>query len=175
MKKATDILLLGIFLFNTTGYFVFFKIAQIEIKKEIKREIKLHLQSEELTIIRFSNSDINAIHWIEKNKEFIYQDQMFDIVRSSSNSNETTFYCINDKQEKKIFQNLEEQVLKQIESNKNSKSDSSKKNADNIVKTYFFEDYKLTIFHETSSCLYKHIKKVYTSVDVLISTPPPRC
>jgi site-specific DNA-adenine methylase len=175
MKKATAILLLAIILFNSTGYFVYFKIAQIEIKKEIKKEIKLHLQSEELTVIRFSNSDINTIHWIEKNKEFIYKDQMFDIVRRSSDSNETTFYCINDKQEKKLFQNLEEQVLKQIENNKNSKSDSSKKNVDNIIKTYFFEENTLTVFQRASSCFYSIIEKTYTSVDVLISSPPPRC
>ncbi len=175
MKKAISIVLLGIFLFNTTGYYVFFKIAQIEIKKEIKKEIKLSLQNDELTVITFLNSDINTIHWIENNKEFIYHNQMFDIVKSSSNNNETTFYCINDKQEKKLFQNLEVQILKQIEHTKNSKSDSSKKNADNIVKTYFFEELISSLFHDSSSSNFKHFTKSYTSVDVLISTPPPRC
>ena len=174
MKKAISIVLLGFFLFNTAGYYVFFKIAQIEIKREIKKEMKLSLQLEELTIIKFRTSDINSIHWIEKNKEFIYHDQMFDIVKSSSNINETTFYCINDKQEKKLFQNLEEQVLKQIENNKNSKSDSSKKNADNIVKTYFFEEFISFLFQGSSPYTYNHYSKSYTSVDVLISTPPPR-
>ena len=84
MKKAISIVLLGIFLFNTTGYYVFFKIAQIEIKKEIKKEIKLSLQNDELTVITFLNSNINTIHWIENNKEFIYHNQMFDIVKSST-------------------------------------------------------------------------------------------
>ena len=98
MKKAISIFLLGIFLFNTAGYFVFFKIAQIEIKKEIKKEIKLNLQSEELTAITFLNSEIQSIPWIETNKEFIFRDQMFDVVKSESNETETTFYCINDKQ-----------------------------------------------------------------------------
>lgn len=174
MKKAISILLLSIFLFNTAGYYVFFKIAQIEIKKEIKKEIKLSLESEELTIIKFLNSEINTLHWIEKNKEFIYHDQMFDIVKSSSDSNETTFYCINDKQEKKLFQNLEEQVLKQIETNKNSKSNSSKKNAENIVKTYFYEEIAILLFQKSTSYLFNDYNQSYTSVDVLISTPPPR-
>lgn len=174
MKKAISILLLGIFLFNTAGYYVFFKIAQLEIKKEIKKERKQSVNSQDLTIITFTNSETEAIHWIEKNKEFIYNNQMYDIVRRSSTENEMTFYCINDKQEKKLFEHLEEQVLKQIEHNKNSKSDSSKKNADNIVKTYFFEELAMSLFQTPTSYNFIAYFKTYTSVDVLISTPPPR-
>lgn len=174
MKKAISIVLVSIFLFNSAGYYVFFKIAQIEIKKEIKKELKLSVNSQDLTVISFFNSEMEAIHWVEKNKEFIHNNQMYDIVRRSSTDNETTFYCINDKQEKKLFEHLEEQVLKQIENNKNSKSDSSKKNADNIVKTYFFEEPTSLIIQESSPYFYNHYNKSYTSVDVLISTPPPR-
>lgn len=174
MKKAISIVLLSIFLFNTAGYYVFFKMAQIEIKKEIKKELKLSVNSQDLTIITFTNSETEAIHWVEKDKEFIHNNQMYDIVRRSSTDNETTLYCINDKQEKKLFEHLEEQVLKQIENNKNSKSDSSKKNADNIIKTYFFEELTLSTFQKTVPYNFISYSKTYASVDVMISTPPPR-
>ena len=75
---------------------------------------------------------------------------------------------------KKLFQNLEEQVLKQIESNKNSKSGSSKKNADNFAKIYFFEEHVSNYLQESSTYMHIHRNESYTSVDILISTPPPR-
>lgn len=174
MKKSLSILLLGIFLFNSAGYYLVFKVAQIEIKKEIKREIKLGLQSEELSVIRFSNSEIKNIIWVKKNKEFIYLDQMFDIVKSISEDNYITYYCINDKQEKKLFKDLEQQVLKQIENNKNSKNNSTKKNFENITKTCFYEELSLLLFPQCCFNSFCDHNESFTSIDLLISTPPPR-
>lgn len=174
MKKAAAIFLLSIFLFNTVGYYVFFKIAHHKIKSEIKKELKLNLHSTELTAIEFSSEEIGSIHWLEKGKEFMYNNQMFDIVKSNKNANSITFYCINDKQEKRLFQNLEEQILKQIEQNKNSKSNSSKKGADNIIKTYFFETLSFSVIPKISTAKFNPYNEQYSSVVTEITTPPPR-
>lgn len=174
MKKIASIFLLGIFLFNTVGYYVFFKIAQRQIKSEIKKEIKLNLNPSELTTIKFSISEINNIHWLEKGKEFIYNNQMFDIVKRTSIGGTITLYCINDKQEKKLFKNLEEQVLKQIEQNKNSKNNSSKKGGDQQLKTYFFETISFCITPNVSEIKFTPYNEQYTSVITSITTPPPQ-
>lgn len=174
MKKTASIFLLTIFLFNTVGYYVFFKVAQSKIKSEIKKELKLNLNANELTLIQFRSEEINKIHWMEKGKEFIYNNQMFDIVKSTNNNGIITYYCINDKQEKKLFQHLEEQVLKQIEQNKNSKNNSSKKGADQQTITYFFETISLTIFQRVTSIKFDLSGKQYASVEKSITTPPPR-
>lgn len=174
MKKAASIFLLGIFLFNTAGYYVFFKVAQSKIKSEIKKEIKLNLHSTELTAIEFTSEEINNLNWLEKGKEFMYHNQMFDIVKSKINGNSITFYCINDKQEKKLFKNLEEQVLKQIEQNKNSKNNSSKKAADQQIKTYFLETIDFCVFQNISSVKFNPYNNQYASIAASITTPPPR-
>ncbi len=174
MKKAAAIFLLTIFLFNTVGYYVFFKAAQYKIKSEIKKELKSKLNENELTAIQFSSEEIAEIHWIEKGKEFIYNNQMFDIVKKTNKNGITTYYCINDKQEKQLFQHLEEQVLKQIEQNKNSKNTSSKKGADLQTLTYFFETISLTIFKRVTSFKFNSSSKQYASVEKSITTPPPR-
>ena len=174
MKKAASIFLLGIFLFNTVGYYVFFKVAQHQIKSEIKKEIKLNLNQSELTTIKFSPTEIKNIHWLEKGKEFIYNNQMFDIVKRTSNGEIVTLYCINDKQEKKLFENLEEQMLKQIEQNKNSKNNSSKKGGDQQIKTYFFETISFSIIPKISIIKFKPYNEQYTSIVTAITTPPPQ-
>lgn len=174
MKKLTVIGLLTIFLFNTAGYYIVFKTAQYRIKKEIKKEIKLNLHADELTVIRIPLSGISSINWVEENKEFIYFDQMFDIVKSTSDNFFITYYCINDKQEKTLFQNLENQVLKQVENTKNSKNNSSKKNGDNLVKTYFFEDLSMVVFQNSFRHLYPGYNRSFSAVEIFVHTPPPR-
>ena len=72
MKKAAAIFLLGIFLFNTAGYFIAFKSVQYQIKKEIKAEIKKNINSDELTVIIISKKQINKIDWLEEGKEMNY-------------------------------------------------------------------------------------------------------
>lgn len=174
MKKAVSIFLLVIFLFNAVGYYVFFKVVQHQIKSEIKKEIKLNLNSSELTVIKFPLSEIRNIHWLEKGKEFSYDNQMFDVVRRTSNDGIITFYCINDKQEKKLFENLEEQILKQIEQNKNSKKNSSKKGSDQQIKIYFFEAISFCIIPKFSAIEFNPYNEQYTSVLISIKTPPPQ-
>ncbi len=174
MKKTISILLLSLFLFNSVGYYIFFKIAQVEIKKEIKREIKLGLNVEQYQAIRFSTTEINNINWIKKGKEFLYKDQMFDIVSAKVEEGHITYYCINDRQEKELFADLELQVLKQIESNKNSKSNSSKKSIENVIKIYFYEEPLNMEFHNTSTFINTDYARSYESADLFISTPPPR-
>jgi len=41
MKSTVSFFLLIIFLFNTIGYIVVFKISQNQIRKEVKREMKM--------------------------------------------------------------------------------------------------------------------------------------
>ena len=174
MKKIISVFLLSIFLFNTVGYYVVFKVAQFEIKKEIKKEIKLGLKADDLKIIKFAHSEINTINWVEKGKEFIHLDQMFDIVKSTSDDSFITFYCINDKQEKKLFENLETQILKVIENNKNSKENSSKESLNTFIKTYFFEELSLVLFQNSSEYRFNQNNELYSSANILIPTPPPR-
>ena len=170
MKKILPLFLLCIFLFNTVGYYVAFKVAQVEIKREMKKEIKLNLNEDELTIIRFTRKEIKSIKWLEINKEFFYSDQLFDIVRIAEDESSVTLYCINDKQERKLFSTLEDQVLKHIQNNKNSN-----KNKTNSVKTDFFEEQDITCSIPNPSLLNEspYDCSAY-SVSLSISTPPPR-
>lgn len=164
--------MLGIFLYNTAGYFITFKLAQAEIKQEIKRKIKQGIKPEEYTLIKFELSEIDNINWIKKNKEFIYSEQMFDIVKSIRNDSSITYYCINDKQEKKLFANLDDQIQKHIENNKNAK-DHSKKNSDHQIKTYFFETNTHIFFQKISLHTFNDYNESLFSIAIAIPTPPP--
>jgi hypothetical protein len=131
MKPATTrlfaILLLSFFFFGLWGYIGVFKLEQYKVKKEIKKALKNSIPSEELTRLSFASSDLKKIHWIKKEKEFIFRNQMFDVVRKEQAGDSIVFMCINDVQEKELYTKLEELMNKQ--------NDKPKDNSGNTIKT----------------------------------------
>ncbi|MFA6402757.1 MAG: hypothetical protein WCX31_14230 [Salinivirgaceae bacterium] len=115
MKRAISIVLLLVFVFNTGGFIVLFKIQQVQIRKEIKRQIKENLDSQELAIIRVTTENQNQLHW-EHAKEFQYGGIMYDVVKKVVIDNLTTvYYCITDTQETILFDKLDILVNKSMD------------------------------------------------------------
>ena len=108
------------------GYIVVFKISQNQIRKEVKREIKMKLNDSELQTIVFNKSELSTINWVKIDKEFIHHDELFDVVKSSETATTITYYCINDEQEKQLFANLDEHINKHISQNKSTKKNTLK-------------------------------------------------
>ncbi len=127
-------MLLLILLFNISGYFVTFKIAQHSVKKEIRRKIKSHLPETELAVFTFSIADLNKLEWEEKGKEFWLNGNMYDVVKKQETADSITFHCINDSQEKSLFANLEELINRQMNSDAQHNNTSLKK----FQTDYFF-------------------------------------
>jgi hypothetical protein len=103
LKRILSILLVIIVLINTVGVSVYFTTQQYFIKKEIKRKIKNAIPNNELIVITANEKDLD---W-EDEKEFRYHENMYDIVRKTENKDgSTTYYCIDDKDEKTLFANV---------------------------------------------------------------------
>jgi hypothetical protein len=134
LKKLLPLLLLLILLFNISGHFATFKIAQRSIKKELKRKIKNRVPETELAVFTFSTSDLNKLDWEEKGKEFWLNGNLYDIVKKQETADSITLHCINDRQEKELFANLEELINRQMNSDAQSNNTSLKK----FQSDYFF-------------------------------------
>lgn len=94
---------------------VLFKIQQNQIRKEIKKQIKENLDSQELSMIRVTSENQNQLHW-EHNKEFRYRGIMYDVVKKEVIDNVTTiYYCITDTQETTLFACLDSLINKSME------------------------------------------------------------
>lgn len=153
------------------GYIVLFKISQNQIRKEVKREIKMKLNESELQTIVFNKSELSTINWVETDKEFIHHNELFDIVRISETATTITYYCINDKQEEQLFANLDEHINKHLTNHKSSKKNSLKL-IDNNYKILHSYSLTLTNFytiinHQTA------YSTMLVAADSALSTPPP--
>ena len=173
-QKIASVFLLLIFAYNLTGHYFIFEAQQYHIKKEVKRKIKNSVSENELIILSFhpSSKEYNTIEWMG-NHEFRYKGQMYDIVRQSIHADGTIkYYCINDKQEKELFANLDEHIKNHINDNETSEK-NSKNISKKLTKEYFFQHLKSSFFTTNKSIVFKYLNFSSNKGIEDILTPPP--
>ncbi len=174
MKIASSILFLLLLLFQSTGYFLFFKIQQHQIRHEIKHQMKAGVPETELVLLKIplstqeNRNEFQRIH----SKEFRYQGKMFDVVRQENQDGTTWFYCICDEKETLLFSHLDEQVK-----NKMKNLPGNEKQRERLLQwhnTLYFAENKTLILVDPycidrSTPYYFHFKNWEQPPD----TPPP--
>ena len=171
MKKLVSILLLLLFVYHGLAFYVFFLLARYEVRQTIKTQIKKGVPESELVIIEISPEDEKKglIRWIEDH-EFIYKNEMYDIVRLKKKGTTKVYYCINDHQEKVLMQNLDKQVQQFI----TTKTSSEK----GKIKIIFQTDYFISSHSYTFSYFYSQIKFPFDKISLKeipqkVLSPPP--
>lgn len=144
LKKILVIFLFLVFWFSTIGYFHAFMLKQMEIRHSVQSRIEKGLPEEELLLLTFSSQ--GEIKWIKKDKEFLYQGHMYDVVSMVEEDGKLHVRCYDDKKEARLASGLK-MILK--------KDDSHDRNAtrSNTVNTFSFH-YPSLFFHYNSSEFY---------------------
>ncbi|HEX8516089.1 MAG TPA: hypothetical protein VF868_07805 [Bacteroidia bacterium] len=127
MKRVLTFFLLSIFLFNTMGYFVVFKIGRDHIKRALKQDIENGILHTSISTIVIPNTELNDLSWLEHD-EFEYNHERYDVLRIAEDENSTTFYCIHDKKETHLFSKLSKHVKDHVAQNKQPFKHSKSKN-----------------------------------------------
>lgn len=140
-------MLLFVLFFNISGQFLTFKASQYSIRREIKKEIKNQVPENELVKISFTLSELCTIKWEETGKEFWYKGNIYDVVKKITCGDIINFYCINDRQEKMLFANLEILINRQMNSEKQGNGFSLKK-----FQTDYFFSHQTLQFSSLSLC-----------------------
>lgn len=166
MKKVISYVLLLIFLYNTGGYYLWFKAEQFHIKSEIRKEIQTGIKHEFLTIITVPVNDESSIKWVELDKEFIFHDEMFDVVKIKSDKKTKQYYCINDKNEKQLIADF-------------IKKESSQKKSENILQKvinnkYQTKPFTLNIFDYFINVDFYALVDHYCSITIDVRSSPPK-
>lgn len=121
LKNIVAISLLALFLYQTAGIFIFFRMEQQAIRKEIKKQIKEGVPESELHTLNIDATNYKELIW-HNHKEFMYQGTMYDIVhRKITGTYSVIFQCVNDSQETELFASLHQQVDKTMDSKHHGK------------------------------------------------------
>jgi hypothetical protein len=172
LRKVISILLLTVFLHDNICFLVLFKVMQIRVKHEIKREIESNIPFSELILIEINSQNIEELNWLKFGKEFRLNGNFYDIVKTEYSGTKTKFFCINDKKERDLFKNLDSMILKQIMNHFNSNNILQK--LINKTSSQYLSQIiniiipKTILFHTIISSI------KYTSFLREIPSPPPK-
>jgi hypothetical protein len=162
LKKIIAVILLLVFLYNVSGYYIWFKLEQYNIKSEIRNNSEIKA----LTLIIIPLNGKSGLVWTEDNKEFIYHGEMYDVVKVKTGNNSKYYYCINDKKEKQLLTDF-------------IKKDSSQKKSENIIQKvtvnkYQTKPFALIVYNQPITINYCILFNNYTSNISDIHSPPPK-
>ncbi|MFA4851576.1 MAG: hypothetical protein WC599_03565 [Bacteroidales bacterium] len=185
MRTVFSILLLILFLFNVSGYFVVFKLMRYNARKEMKAYIKQNLRDDEMEIVVVPNSEIGAsgsgFRFVEEN-EFIYNDKLYDIVKKKTDGNNTIFYCINDKQEEKLFAGINEHIKRNTDQNlpAGRQGTPAKDKSNNLTKSIVKEALPekpgfLCCDITQATTHFKYVSLIQKQFIPILSPPPKAC
>ncbi|KAF5048792.1 hypothetical protein DSECCO2_446460 [anaerobic digester metagenome] len=84
--------------------FICFRIAQQQIRKEVKTLIRNGLKDEDMISIEITSANAGSIEWVKKGREFVYQGEMYDIVKIGRTKDGVLVKCFLDKKEGRLIE-----------------------------------------------------------------------
>ena len=169
MKKLFITFIVITFLFNVFGYYLPFYLIRSAHRSEIEIEIRDNLNKENLVEVTYSLSN-HAIqpNWIIEGKEFRYNDEMYDVVSIIMHKDSITYLCVCDSQEQNLISNFNDLVNKNLENNKKSKLETSKKLSKYNILNNVLNTHQNNLMEWSDS-----IPFFYKSLNKKIDYPPP--
>jgi hypothetical protein len=168
LKKLTAILLVCLLCLNLFGYQLFFYLQIKEAKAQMKEQIALFENAGLFTTIQVDVKESSAIIW-ENESEFIYGDNLYDVIEKKQSGNNISITCIADTKEDKLvstFNNLNKQ---------SSPSQTSSISLFKFINAIYLPVQNLTTIYCTEkikdNC--ENITQQIIKRSFDISTPPP--
>jgi hypothetical protein len=116
LKKVVALSLLTILFTSQVGYYFIYTIHQYIIKEEMEREMLKKIPESSLEVF-IAGQYGDRIEWREKDKEFSIDGVLYDVARIKRSGGRTFLYCINDKKEKQLLDDL----VKAVDKNQDNK------------------------------------------------------
>lgn len=139
----------------------------------MKLFIKQGLPENELTMILVTPENRNLLDW-EEDHEFRYKGTMYDIVKIKTVCETSTiYYCIKDNEETKLFAQLDEEVDKRMNADRNG-SDSLKNLFKLLSNVYYSQQNTIWISFQAEFVIVLKYFNHYFSPSPDISSPPPK-
>jgi hypothetical protein len=138
LKKTFSFVLLLIFLYNISGYYLAFTVQQSDIKEKVQHIFK-EKDTGDLLLLKISPEEEKNIAWNEKN-EFSLHGKMYDVAFRKHQGNVLYLYCYNDSKEDHLFASMNSHVKNNMDNPVSGKT--SNNTLKNPLPDYLPEDTK---------------------------------
>lgn len=116
------VLLTALLLFQMQGPWLAFKVQQSVVRAEIKQQIKAGVPESDLVTLKIAKAwEQEPNHRFERkhSKEFRFDGEMYDIIRSEDVGDTTVYVCIHDVKESGLFAALEVRIQRAMNDREN--------------------------------------------------------
>jgi predicted transcriptional regulator len=167
LKKALASSLLVILFTSQVGYYFIYTIHQHIIKGKIEKELLANIPASSLEV--FVAEELgNKILWEEDNKEFSINGILYDVARIERVDEKTFLYCINDKQEKQLLDDL----AKAVNANHGNKQEKNNIKSLLLDLVCMSDEEESKTFSVPSAYSYFNVTLVSSFEE--INSPPPK-
>lgn len=104
MKKLIAILLLLSFCIQLRGYQIYFQYRREKIREAVRSESRYNRNREQTVTFAFTKNEVAHIQW-EKEDEFRYQGEMFDVLHQQVKDDTVILLCKKDEKERELVDN----------------------------------------------------------------------
>ena len=172
IKKTITISFLLLLFFSQLGYKFIYAIRQADAKEEAKQKLLALIPETALELID-AGANKNDIKWEEEGKEFYLHGQRFDVAKIKEVNGKTMLYCLNDKKEEQVLQDLAKSIQSASDQSANSKPGL------HIVKFQiadFILDTQKIITTIYQPARQKHVGYTAAIINTIkeVNTPPPK-
>jgi len=155
------------------GYYIVFRVRQMELKSEVQQYLKSHIDDRNVTRLQFplqSGKICDERFKWEDEDEFEFEGSMYDLLNSRSDANSITFYCLRDDKENELLKSFSD-MQEQQDSNK-GKSGSF---FQFLASLYIIpQQTEVVPIHITNLVYYRNYNSFLLHRSSEIITPPPQ-
>jgi hypothetical protein len=163
-------LILTLLFFSQIGYRFIYLIQQHELKEQAEAQLLSTINNDQFDQINEDDNRDNII-WEEEGKEFSLNGQLYDVAKKEVINGKTIFYCLNDKKEEQLI----EEMSKKEKSNTCNSSNNKDGNPTVKFQLSDFVVYPQNMLFSTIQIIqtYGEYSTPLRSIIKEVNTPPP--
>ena len=117
LRKIVAISFLLLFFMSQVGYYFSYFQQQQQAKKEMRRRILEGIPDSYLLVIEQTDD----VEWVEKGRELMLGDEMYDVIKTKTDKGKTYLYCLNDEEETQVIKKFSKAVKSRTNSSSSGK------------------------------------------------------
>ena len=170
--KISAILLCGLLIYNSLGYFLVLSAMRIAVRQQ-KWNLLSTIPEQKLSIFTFDKSGLSRLKVVNK-REIIVDGKLYDVVRKTIKGKKTIYYCFHDLKEQtliaktRLFNSQQHQMP-----NKNT----ARLIVEKIIKTAVIQDknYPIARIYTVSNSIFNLLPISGPFFSILLPPPEPSC
>ena len=144
---------------------------RMKVQSDIKKQIKEGVPESELHVISFSKG--YSPDWVKPDKEFRLNGRMYDVVRTEEDLSKTTYYCVDDQQETKLFTSLDQLIRGQLLNQQSPVGKTHHTALTILTLKYYWNPTDISIYSGIVSVTYAEVEEKLCEGFTSLLTPPP--